>query len=95
MGDKQIFSAMMEITGVTKRKDGSEWFSEIPLLGWLIGALVAVLLEHFRGDFGRYPKASQNTGPFWCCDHAQKAVADPERLYSFSDIRVPIASSPD
>ena len=27
-----------------------ESFSQIPLLGWLLGALIAVVLEHFCGD---------------------------------------------
>ena len=27
-----------------------DWFSQVPLLGWLLGALVAVVLEHYLGD---------------------------------------------
>ena len=40
-----------KLSAPMKRLKGSIWgsFSQVPLLGWLVGALIAVALEHLLG----------------------------------------------
>jgi len=49
MIDMETSSEMLESMRVTKKNIWAS-FSQVPLLGWLFGSLVAVMLEQFMGD---------------------------------------------